>query len=206
MTELFIPAVQVKVGQGGSRQLAHNVGPRSAAAASTTTVVGRLRTKNRLTERVRRKTDDRLPAERRSGSSAIVAGNCRRQPLCRTKDILCAELYFTINRQGERLITTMDSDSDEPLSNLASMDYLRREIAKLEKLVVEKTTRVQPSATSPAAAGRRLLPRIPTADIADSPAAATPSSSVGPRGLRSPDWRLLSSRGEASGVPPIDAP
>ena len=27
-----------------------------------------------LTERVRRKTDDRLPAERRSGSSAIVAG------------------------------------------------------------------------------------------------------------------------------------
>ena len=155
---------------------------------------GRLRTKTQLTQRVRRKTDVRLPAERRSESSPIVAGNCPRQPSWRTKDILCAELYFTINRKGERLMTTMDSDSDEPLSNLASMDYLRREIAKLEKLVAEKTIRVQPSATSPAAACRRLVPRIPTAGIADSPAAATPSSSVGPRGLRSPDRRLSSSR------------
>ena len=35
----------------------------------------------------------------------------------------------------------MDSDSDESLSNLASLDYLKREISKLEKLVVEKTAR-----------------------------------------------------------------
>ena len=140
-------------------------------------------TENRLTGRVRRKTDDRLPAERHSESSAIVTGNCRRQPLCRTKDILCAELYFTINRQGERLITTMDSDSDEPLSTLASMDYRRTEIAKIKKLVAMKTIRVHPSATSPAAAGRRLLPRILTTGVPDSPTAATPSSSVGPRGL-----------------------
>ena len=75
----------------------------------------------------------------------------------------------------------MDSDSDEPLSNLACMDYLSREIAKLEKLVTEKTIRVQPSATPPAAAGRRLLPRIPAADIVDSPADTTPSSAAGPR-------------------------
>ena len=33
----------------------------------------------------------------------------------------------------------MDSDLDEPLSNLASMDYLRRELIKLEKFVAEKT-------------------------------------------------------------------
>ena len=77
----------------------------------------------------------------------------------------------------------MDSNSDEPLWNLASMDYLRREIAKLEKLVAEKIARVQPSATSPAAAGRRLLPQISVAGIADSPAAAIPSSAAGPRGL-----------------------
>ena len=89
----------------------------------------------------------------------------------------------------------MDSDSDETLSNLASMDYLRREIAKLEKLVAVKTVGVHPSATSPAAAGRWLLPRIPAAGIVDSPAAATSSSAAGPRELRSPGRRLSSSRG-----------
>ena len=60
----------------------------------------------------------------------------------------------------------MDTDSDEPLSYLDSMDYLSREIARLEKLVVEKTARVQQSVTLPAAAERRHLPGIPTAGIA----------------------------------------
>ena len=32
----------------------------------------------------------------------------------------------------------MDSDADVPLSNYAGMDYLRKELAKLEKLVAEK--------------------------------------------------------------------
>ena len=32
----------------------------------------------------------------------------------------------------------MDSDSDVSLSNYAGMDYLRKDIAKLEKLVAEK--------------------------------------------------------------------
>ena len=70
----------------------------------------------------------------------------------------------------------MDSDSDAPLSSLASMDYLRREIAKFERFIAEKTARVPPSAASQATAGRRLLPRTPTACIADSPIAVTPSS------------------------------
>ena len=33
----------------------------------------------------------------------------------------------------------MDSDSDVPLSDLASMDYLRREIVTFERLIAEKT-------------------------------------------------------------------
>ena len=57
------------------------------------------------------------------------------------------------------------------------MDDLRREIAKIERLIAEKTTRVPPSATSPATVGRMLLPRTPTAGITDSPVAVTPSSS-----------------------------
>ena len=73
----------------------------------------------------------------------------------------------------------MDSDSDVPLSNLASMDYLRIEIATLQRLVAEKTARVQPSATSQAGAGRRSVPRILTAGTVYSPAATTPSSAGG---------------------------
>ena len=38
-----------------------------------------------------------------------------------------------------RRISEMDLDSDMPLSNLASMGYLRREIAKFGRLVVERT-------------------------------------------------------------------
>ena len=58
----------------------------------------------------------------------------------------------------------MDSDSDAPLSNYAGMDYLRNKITRLEKLVAEKSARVQPLASSPAAAGRRSVPRMSTAD------------------------------------------
>ena len=99
---------------------------------------GRLRTRHRLTKRVRSKTDDRLPAERRSGSSLIIAGNCHRQRLCWTKDTWSAKLYCMIDRQGKRLTTAMDSDSDAPLLNYVGMNYLRKEISKLEKLVAEK--------------------------------------------------------------------
>ena len=72
----------------------------------------------------------------------------------------------------------MDSDSDEPLSNLASMDYLRKEMSKLKRLIAVKTDPVQPSATSQAAAGRRSIPRILTAGTVYSPAATMPSSAV----------------------------
>ena len=71
----------------------------------------------------------------------------------------------------------MDSDSDAPFTSLASMNYLRREITKFDRLIAEKTARRPPSATSPARTGCRLLPRTPTAGIADSPVAVTPSSS-----------------------------
>ena len=57
------------------------------------------------------------------------------------------------------------------------MDYLCRETAKCERLIAEKTARVPQSATSPATAGRRFLPRIPMADIADSLVAVTPTYS-----------------------------
>ena len=70
----------------------------------------------------------------------------------------------------------MDSDSDAPLSSLVSMDYLRWEIAKFERLIAEKTARVSPSATSPAAAGRQLLPRASFAAVAGSTAVITLSS------------------------------
>ena len=76
----------------------------------------------------------------------------------------------------------MDSNSDAPLSSLASMNYLRREIAKFERSIAEKTVRVLPSVTSPATVERRLLPRTPTAGIADSPVAVTPSSSPNEEG------------------------
>ena len=49
------------------------------------------------------------------------------------------------------LLLKMESGSDESLSSLASMDYWRREIAKFEGFIAEKTARVQPSATSPTA-------------------------------------------------------
>ena len=65
----------------------------------------------------------------------------------------------------------MDSNSGVPLSNYAEMDYLRKEIARLDKLVAEKSARVQPLASSPAAAGRRSVPRISTVGPVYSPAA-----------------------------------
>ena len=68
-----------------------------------------------------------------------------------------------ITRQSKRLTSVMDSDSNVPLSNYAGMSYLRKEIARLEKFVADKTARVQPSTSSPAAAGRRSIPRILTA-------------------------------------------
>ena len=112
------------------------------------------------------------------------------------------------NRQRyKRSITVaMDSDSDVPLSNLASMDYLRREIVKLEKLVAEKTARMQPSATSPAAHARRLLPRIPMAGSVYSSATAIPSSAVEKRELRRLGRRSSSNREGASGAAQTDAP
>ena len=58
------------------------------------------------------------------------------------------------------------------------MNYLRKEIAKLARLVAEKTARVQPSATSQAAGERRSVLRILTAGTVYSPAATTPSSAV----------------------------
>ena len=82
----------------------------------------------------------------------------------------------------------MDSDSDVPLSNYAGTNYLRKEIAKLKKLVAEKTAGVQPSTTSPAAVGRRSVPRISTAGTVHPPAAETSSSAVTavtPRDVRS---------------------
>ena len=62
-----------------------------------------------------------------------------------------------INRQNKRLTSIMDSDLNVPLLNYAGINYLRTEIARLEKLVVEKTTRVQPSASSQAVAERRSI-------------------------------------------------
>ena len=71
----------------------------------------------------------------------------------------------------------MDSDSDTLLSSLASMDYLRREIAKFERLIAERTARVLPAATSPKAAGRRPLLRVSSAANPSSPVATVPSTS-----------------------------
>ena len=105
------------------------------------------------------------------------------------KDVSC----ITNKRYSYRSpVTEIDTDLDAPLSSLASMDYLRREIAKFERLIAEKTARVPPSASSPATAECRLLPRTPTAGIADSPIAVAPSHS--PNG------------GEDSVAPRTDAP
>ena len=57
------------------------------------------------------------------------------------------------------------------------MDYLRREIAKFERLIAEKTARVPQSATSPRTAGRRPPSRVSSAAISSSPAVAVPSTS-----------------------------
>ena len=86
----------------------------------------------------------------------------------------------------------MDSDSDVLLSNNARMDYLRKELARLENLVekfrrnlVEKLARVQPLVSSQASAGqRRSVPRISTAGTVHSPAAGTSSSAVSQRDIR----------------------
>ena len=97
-----------------------------------------------------------------------------------------------INRQNKRLTSVMDLNSDVPLSNYAGMNYLRKEIAKLEKLVTEKGARVQPSVTSPAAVGHRSIPWILTDGTVYSPAAATPSSAVKQQEVRSLGRRLSS--------------
>ena len=99
----------------------------------------------------------------------------------------------------------MDSDLDVPLSNCAEMNYLRKEIARLEKLVVEKMARVQTSALSPAAAGHQSVPRILTASTIYSPAAATPSLAVEQREVRSLGRRSSSKR-RASGASQTDVP
>ena len=99
----------------------------------------------------------------------------------------------------------MDSDSDVPLSNYAGIYYFREEIARLERLVAKKTARVRPSASSPAAAERRSVSRILTAGTVYSSAAATSSSAVEQREVRSLERCSSSNREGASVVPQTDA-
>ena len=86
------------------------------------------------------------------------------------------------------------------------MHYLLKEIARLEKLVEEKTARVQPSESSLAAAGRRSILRILTAGTAYSSAATTPSSADERQEARNLGRRSSSIREGASGAPQTDAP
>ena len=77
--------------------------------------------------------------------------------------------------------------------------------AKLEKLVAEKTVRVQPATASPAAAGRRSVPRISTAATVYSPAAETSTSAETHRGVRSLGRRSSSNQEEATESAPTYA-
>ena len=77
-------------------------------------------------------------------------------------------------------------------------------MAELEKLFVEKTARVQPSSTSPAAVWHWSAPRISTVGIAYSPAAETSWSAV--THVRSFGRRSSWNKGEATGLLQTDAP
>ena len=106
---------------------------------------------------------DRLQARRRLAKKRCVGVDDVRRGRLRTRHRLIKRvsknrLPPTGTARHGSLPIVMESDSDVPLSNYAGINYLRKEIIRLVKLVAGKTVRVQQSASSPAAAGRRLIP------------------------------------------------
>ena len=112
----------------------------------------------------------------------------------------------TINRQYKRLNSALDSDSDVPLSNYAGITICGR---KLQGQRSKKTAECSPSAasaSSPAASGRRSIPRNLTAGTVYSPASIIPWSAVERQEVRILGQRSSSIREEALGAPQTDAP
>ena len=82
-----------------------------------------------------------------------------------------------------------------PLSNYAGMDYLQKEIVKLEKLVAERTAPMSGS-----------ISRISTAGHVYSPAASTSSSALAQRHVRILERYPSSIKDGTRGSPHTDAP